>query len=170
MSPAPTSASTIRGLTRQFVVGLQAQFPSTVPTVCKTGAKLGAGQGDGETGCSLCFATMDTDTGAGHCALQATQYSSYLSAGGGARSEAEPSNCSDKAKSGGCCGEGDGSCGAGAGAGPGLADCRATLCYSCRRALHSVTDPALLPRPIRTTAASRSRRDKMRAEISDFLL
>ena len=70
----------IRKLTEEFLVGLQQDFPATIPTIFKTGDKLCAGEGEGE-GCVLCGGSLDTDT-ALHCSLQATQFSSLVSGRG----------------------------------------------------------------------------------------
>lgn len=76
----------IQRLTEDFVVSLQSQFPSTVPTISRTGDKLHVESG--EATCALCLAPLDTDPR--DCsAMDATQFSKSLS------SPSAPQNCDD---------------------------------------------------------------------------
>ena len=176
----------IRKLTEEFLVGLQQDFPATIPTIFKTGDKLCAGEGEGE-GCVLCDGSLDTDT-ALHCSLQATQFSSLVSARGreeglGDRvatlleeeaSRSCATSCSEPsgvAESSGCCGAGDGSCKSGqAPASASLQEVVSQLCYSCRRTLAKVKEVQELPTGLLRRVETRLRREEMRSEISEFLL
>ena len=161
-------------------VKLQDGFPSTIPTVNRTGDKLTVSSGvetDGEeeeeedTGCALCGARLDTETEARHNALQATQYSSFIS-GGGAQVTGDSVGCApcgDK-KEEECCGEGDGSCKSNPAQSVGLAEVMEGLCYTCRRTFDRVKSVEALPPRLLEAVKARVRRTKMKSEISDFLL
>ena len=71
-----------RSVTQEFLVGLQENFPSTIPTVNRTGDKLTIASGadtDHDTDdtdlCCMCGSSLDTDADSCHNALQATQVS-----------------------------------------------------------------------------------------------
>ena len=160
---------------------MQDGFPSTIPTVNRTGDKLTVSSGvetDGEeededTGCALCGARLDTETEARHNALQATQYSSFIS-GGGAQVTSDTSEgcgpCGDKKQEEECCGEGDGSCKSSQGQSVSLAEVMECLCYTCRRTFDRVKSVEALPLRLLEAVKARVRRTKMKSEISDFLL
>merc|ERR1719394_2136618 len=113
------SLYSLHKVTEDFLVGLQQDFPATIPTIFKTGDKLCAEPNEAE-GCLLCQGALDTDDD-DHCALQATKFSSLVSERGrdeqlamNASTALQPSNtnetqCEGK-KAGNCCGEGNGSC------------------------------------------------------------
>ena len=159
----PPPSDTIRRVTQEFLFGLQENFPSTIPTVNKTGDKLTVMEGEsGEDCCCLCGASLDTET-VQHNALQATLYSSLISAGGQTEAPA------DSQEDDGCCGEGDGSCQS--------RSCSLTmkevvqsLCYTCRRIFERVKSVESIPASLREKIKSHVRRKNMRLEISDFLL
>lgn len=170
---------TIRNVTQEFLVGLQDGFPSTIPTVNKTGEKLTVSS-EVETeseeehgGCALCGSLLDTETGARHNALQATQYSSFISGGGSKAVNGDTSEgcapCGDK-KENGCCGEGDGTCKSSQGRTVSLAEVMECLCYTCRRTFERVRSVESMPTRLLNTVKVRLRRTKMKSEISDFLL
>ena len=173
-------------LTEDFLVGLQQDFPATIPTIFKTGDKLCAEPNEAE-GCLLCQGALDTDDD-DHCALQATKFSSLVSERGrdeqlamnastALETPLQPSNtnetqCDGEKKADKCCGEGDGSCrSSGSNSGlPSLSDVMEQLCYSCRRILAKVKQVQDLPAFVLKEAEVRRRRREMRNEISDFLL
>ena len=161
---------------------MQDGFPSTIPTVNRTGDKLAVSSGvetDGEeeeedTGCALCGARLDTETEARHNALQATQYSSFISVGGAQAVAGDTSEgcapCGDKKKEGECCGEGDGSCKSSQAQSVSLAEVMECLCYTCRRTFDRLNSVETLPPRLLEAVKARVRRTKMKSEISDFLL
>ena len=63
-----------------------------------------------EDTCLMCGSSLDTSTNTCHNALQATQYSSYISAGGDGVKVNEGNIEKCETKNDECCGEGDGSC------------------------------------------------------------
>ena len=154
-------ADTIRRVTQEFLFGLQENFPSTIPTVNRTGDKLSVAEEEsGEERCCLCEASLDTET-VQHNALQATLYSSLMS--GGAQTDTQAGDQS------GCCGEGDGSCQ--------TRSCSLTmqevlqaLCYTCRRTFEKVKSVESIPASLRERIKTHVRRKGMKQEISDFLL
>ena len=154
-------ADTIRRVTQEFLFGLQENFPSTIPTVNRTGDKLSlAAEESGEESCCLCGASLDTET-VQHNALQATLYSSLIS--GGAQTDSPAQDQS------GCCGEGDGSCQTRS-CSLSMEEVLGVLCYTCRRTLEKVKSVESLPASLRERIRSHVRRKDMRQEISDFLL
>ena len=171
-------------LTEDFLVGLQQDFPATIPTIFKTGDKLCAETKDTE-GCLLCQAALDTDVEE-HCALQATKFSSLVSERGrdeqlGATvatalesreaGEVNGSICGKEKVDQQCCGEGDGSCHSSSKPEmPSLSAVMDQMCYSCRRTLAKVKQVEDLPAFVLKEFEVRQRREEMRSEISDFLL
>ena len=166
---------TIRNVTQEFLLGLQDNFPSTIPTVNRTGDKLSQGvvtnnNGDPESDlCCLCSTRLDTDTASGHNALQATQYSSFVSAGGHLQQD-KPQVTSCDSSNNECCGEGDGSCKTRSPETVSMEDVMSSLCYSCRRIFHGLHTPDSVPGSLVDTVRTQIRRNKMKNEISDFLL
>ena len=144
----------------------------------RTGDKLTVSSGveiereEEESGCALCDARLDTETDARHNALQATQYSSFMS-GGGANTVNDTSEgcapCGDK-KGDSCCGEGDGSCKSSQGQTVSLVEVMEYLCYTCRRTFDRVRRVEALPARLLETVTVSLRRSKMKSEIRDFLL
>ena len=68
-------SDTIRNVTQEFLLGLQDNFPSTIPTVNRTGDKLSVmddteADDDEEERCVLCQSRLDTDAESSHNALQ----------------------------------------------------------------------------------------------------
>ena len=67
-------SDTIRNVTQEFLLGLQDNFPSTIPTVNRTGDKLtvmdDTDDGDDEDKCVICQSRLDTDSETSHNALQ----------------------------------------------------------------------------------------------------
>ena len=144
----------------------------------RTGDKLTVSSGveieiEEDSGCVLCDARLDTETDARHNALQATQYSSFMSGGGANAVNGDTSEgcapCSDK-KGDSCCGEGGGSCKSSQGQTVSLAEVMEYLCYTCRRTFDRVRSVEALPARLLETVTVSLRRSKMKSEISDFLL
>merc|ERR1711915_1019841 len=167
---------TIRNVTQEFLLGLQENFPSTIPTVNRTGDKLTAvddltdDENDEDT-CLMCGSSLDTSTDTRHNALQATQYSSFISAGGeGAKinGKGNVENC--KAEADECCGEGDGSCKTNLGPKITVSDVLNYLCYTCRRTFDHVSRVRDLPRFLVDKVKTQKIRGQMKSEISEFLL
>ena len=165
---------TIRNVTQEFLLGLQDNFPSTIPTVNRTGDKLSyvVTNGDHDTPiadqCCFCSTTLDTDTDRCHNALQATQYSSFVSAGGHLKQNNPSATSCDSGTE--CCGEGDGSCKTRAPETVRMEDVMSSLCYSCRRIFHGLHTTEGVPGSLVDKVRTQVRRNKMKNEISDFLL
>ena len=177
------SLYSIKKLTEDFLVGLQDSFPATIPTIFKTGDKLSMSSGETGELCCLCSGPLDTGTG-GHNALQATMFSSLVSAKGKGglgdtvnrevfeevylEQEVNGGGCGDKDDE--CCGEGDGSCKTNKGPTLSLKDLSKSLCYSCRRTLGKIKSVTDLPKSLQEKVGVKTRRDQMKEEISGFLL
>jgi len=179
------SLYSIKKLTEDFLVGLQDSFPATIPTIFKTGDKLSmpSSGGDESRICCLCYGPMDTATDQ-HNALQATMFSSLVSSKGrGGLGDAinaevfeevyleEAVNgvgCEQKPDE--CCGEGDGSCKSSKVPLLSLKELSQSLCYSCRRTFEKIKSVENLPTKLQKKIGVLSRRDKMKEEISGFLL
>ena len=176
------AGGTIREVTQEFLVGLQDSFPSTIPTVNRTGDKLAVAGGEDEGGggeageavCCLCQSRLDTDAMSRHNALQATQYSSYISAGGQLQPGAGHHNGGSAGGGGGedtgCCGEGDGSCQTRSCQEVTLEEVMEALCYTCRRTFDKIDNIDDIPISLLNKVKMRKRRNQMKDEISDFLL
>ena len=78
--------------------------------------------------------------------------------------------CGDKKKEDECCGEGDGSCKSSQGQSVSMAEVMESLCYTCRRTFDKVTSVEAMPSRLLEAVKARMRRNKMKREISDFLL
>jgi len=177
------SLYSIRKLTEDFLVGLQDSFPATIPTIFKTGDKLSMARVEPGDLCCLCSGPLDTGTG-GHNALQATMFSSLVSAKGKGglgdtvnrevfeevylEQEVNGDGCGDKTDE--CCGEGDGSCKTNKAPSLSLKDLSKSLCYSCRRTFGKIKSVTDLPKSIQEKIGVKTRRDQMKDEINDFLL
>ena len=138
-----------------------------------SGVETEAEEEEEDGGCALCGARLDTETDARHNALQATQYSSFIS-GGGVQAVNDDTGescgpCGDKKKDE-CCGKGDGSCKSSQGQTVSLAEVMECLCYTCRRTFTRVKSVEAMPPRLLETVKVRLRRTKMKSEISDFLL
>ncbi|XP_075795995.1 cytoplasmic tRNA 2-thiolation protein 2 isoform X1 [Pelodiscus sinensis] len=164
---APEKASIHRVIER-FLYGLQAEFPSTVSTVYRTGEKLSAAPGDAGPApgaaeperCLLCLCTLDTNVEEGS-ALQAILVSEQLSGERPpAASPAGPGACAGAAEQRGCCTH----------ATAPRADFLPLLCYGCRLTIKDTACLESLPPYVRSEAARRSRRAAMKQQIQEFLL
>lgn len=178
--------------TEQFVLGLQKEFPSTIPTIFRTGDKLGSGNKlDNDSSnndyCSLCGRFIDTDQGLAS-ALHATVVSQQLSVShkfaiSSIVADAEIASPIDNdvksnSLNDGCCGGDGGGCGNGGG-GCGTKTplieitkplVEACLCYGCRVILRELKEVDKLPLVVKKAALSQERRKHMKSEIQDFLL
>ncbi|ELT99947.1 hypothetical protein CAPTEDRAFT_223722 [Capitella teleta] len=157
-----TGPKGLEGLTSDFVLGLQADFPNTVSTIMRTGEKIGVSHSeiDIDLCCSLCQAPLDTDVGPSS-ALAATQFSEVVS-----RGNRQSSRCSSEATE--CCGQGDGSCQSSTRCE--LPDLRRSLCYGCRLMCKDLKDTSLLPASVQSNALQVKNRAEMRASIQNFLI
>ncbi|CAL4122848.1 unnamed protein product, partial [Meganyctiphanes norvegica] len=180
--------------TEKFVLGLQSEFPSTIPTIFRTGDKLASeNKMDSESGsndnCALCGRILDTDQGLAS-ALHATVVSQQMSVSNRSTirsneavtevSSPEKAVANSSAMNGGCCGEG-GCCGGGGG-GCGTSGSKAPcleltkplvescLCYGCRVILRELAEVDKLPSVVKKAALTQEKRKQMKNEIKDFLL
>ena len=169
---------TIRNVTQEFLVGLQDNFPSTIPTVNRTGDKLTTvvetedQMAEDIATCCLCGASLDTDADTRHNALQATQYSSFISAGGGNKDPDDNKINQNGVNKDGteCCGEGDGSCQTKKCHSVTLEELMSHLCYTCRRTFDKIESINDIPEKLLDRVKAQIRRSEMKNEISDFLL
>ncbi|XP_062442896.1 cytoplasmic tRNA 2-thiolation protein 2 isoform X2 [Rhea pennata] len=150
--------TSIHRLMEDFLLGLQAEFPSTISTVYRTGEKLSTApaEASSEPGaepqrCLLCLCALDT-LAEEDLALEPT-----LIAEEAAQRPQEPA--------------GDGCCRSSPMPG---AESRAAflplLCYSCRLTFKEMGRPDTLPPYVRSEAQRRSRRAEMKQQIQEFLL
>ncbi|XP_033101545.1 cytoplasmic tRNA 2-thiolation protein 2-A-like [Anneissia japonica] len=160
------SEASINLLTEEFVNGLQADFPSTVSTICRTGEKLGTDGSLSQDICLLCKASLDTSVPEAS-ALNATNFSLSLSKTCRSKmARSQPSSGNQKQ----CCGEGDGSCQSNKISKITMEDVESHLCYGCRVTIRDVTDVNLLPTHLTAAVEKTARRSKMKEEIQEFLL
>ncbi|XP_067396335.1 cytoplasmic tRNA 2-thiolation protein 2 [Emydura macquarii macquarii] len=163
--------ASIHWLIERFLYGLQAEFPSTVSTVYRTGEKLSATPGDAGPAagaeperCLLCLCALDTNVEEGS-ALQAILVSEQLS-------QKRPPAASPAGR--GCCAgaeERRGCCRNAPAAGADVrADFLPLLCYGCRLTIKDTTCLESLPLYVRSEAERRKRRAAMKLEIQEFLL
>ncbi|XP_030437480.1 cytoplasmic tRNA 2-thiolation protein 2 isoform X1 [Gopherus evgoodei] len=161
--------ASIHRVIERFVYGLQAEFPSTVSTVYRTGEKLSVTPGDASPAaeperCLLCLCALDTNVEDGS-ALQAILVSEQLSQQKlPAASPAGRGCCPGAEEQRGCCMNTTA---------PG-ADAQANflplLCYGCRLTIKDTTCLESLPLYVRSEAERRKRRAAMKLEIQEFLL
>lgn len=169
----------IERLTETFVTGLQEGFPSTVPTIFRTGDKfMVEGMHDLVT-CAFCRGYIDTVVPKKSCsALEAAQFSKMVSEKGpmGLSNDAlmaEKFQLMDVSET--RCDENDDEC-----SGQGLcsdgASCKSTakqfdfksmLCHSCSQLL---SNHETVPDVVVEMAQKAARHQHMRNEIADFLL
>ncbi|XP_037733966.1 cytoplasmic tRNA 2-thiolation protein 2 isoform X1 [Chelonia mydas] len=164
--------ASIHRVIERFLYGLQAEFPSTVSTVYRTGEKLSATPGDAGLApgaaeperCLLCSCALDTNVEDGS-ALQAVLVSEQLSQQRlPAASPAGRGCCQRAEEQRGCCMN---TTGPGADA---RADFLPLLCYGCRLTIKDTTCLESLPLYVRSEAERRKRRAAMKLEIQEFLL
>ncbi len=164
----------IQKLTQKFVCDLQDGFPSTVPTIFRTGEKLLTASNPNEMNCALCDGIIDNYDQAdeGCTALEAAEFSKMISERGESLKLedffAKMPMPSDSTVEQGCCSS-EGQCG-----GSSEGSCKTSkpdyhkaLCYNCNR---SIKDPDLLPREIKEKAFKCLRQQYIKDEIKDFLL
>ncbi|KAM7146630.1 cytoplasmic tRNA 2-thiolation protein 2 isoform 1-T1 [Macrochelys suwanniensis] len=164
--------ASIHRVIERFLFGLQAEFPSTVSTVYRTGEKLSTAPGDADpaTGaaepqrCLLCLCALDTNVEDGS-ALQAILVSEQLSQQRlPAVSPAGRGCCPGAEEQRGCCMN---TTAPGADA---RADFLPLLCYGCRLTIKDTTCLESLPLYVRSEAERRKCRAAMKLEIQEFLL
>ncbi|KAH3773045.1 hypothetical protein DPMN_174394 [Dreissena polymorpha] len=177
--------ASIEHLTEAFVTGLQAEYPSTVSNIMRTGEKLDSSSAvDLESHCALCQGPLDTDVGMSS-ALAALRFSLEISTMGKTNGERcikgdnSVNNTNDELCSNGvnydakveCCGKSDGSCRSSTQLSvPDEGLVLQTLCYGCRIVAMEMDDVNSLPEFVMKDVAWRNRRSVMKAEIQDFLL
>lgn len=155
----------IEHLTESFVTGLQADFPSTVSNIMRTGEKLDSSKEKAiEKQCTLCQGPLDTDVGASS-ALSAVEFSQQISRGKLVVDKGD--NCSQTTE---CCGEGDGSCQSSKPSKPSSDEVISSLCYGCRIVVKEMDDVYRLPEFVIENVAKKNRRSKMKSEIEEFLI
>ncbi|XP_020493858.1 cytoplasmic tRNA 2-thiolation protein 2 isoform X1 [Labrus bergylta] len=183
--------ASIQRLTEGFVTRLQADFPSTVSIIYRTGEKLqtackSSSTGDHGDRCLLCMCALDSavdPASAFHMTLISEQLSQIKSSG---KTDAElprPNQAQfvpeSNAPTGQCCSSGGGEdCGRAASGGGCCSSAKVTetpnmkslLCYSCKLTVKDLSSPDHLPLYILSEAQRRQRRSHMREEISEFLL
>ncbi|EHB15852.1 Cytoplasmic tRNA 2-thiolation protein 2 [Heterocephalus glaber] len=168
---APEKASVHR-LMEAFILRLQAQFPSTVSTVYRTGEKLvkaprdGCGGGPSGPRCLLCLCTLDIDT-----ADSATAFGAQTSS----LSQMPPSTLQAEAgtPTAPCCavGEGPGCCWKARGrTDDAQAQVTQQLCYGCRGNMSDLPSLDRLPPYILAEAQLRSQRAGVMQEIQEYLI
>ncbi|XP_071816100.1 cytoplasmic tRNA 2-thiolation protein 2-A-like isoform X2 [Apostichopus japonicus] len=175
ISTKASRLASIDTLTEDFVNGLQSNFPATVTTVLKTGAKLTSDEetiGKRHT-CVLCQSPVDSSSSASS-ASAATQYSMSLrkSSTVYSSSSSEPEAACEVARdNASCCGEGDESCqSAKKNEELTSADLSVVMCYGCQVMMRDVKSLDRLPSSVLADVQRQKRRDEMRLEIEDFLL
>lgn len=150
-----TISNSIEQLTGSFIKGLDYHFPSTVPNIMRTSAKLCEGERQQERQqCVLCQSPLDTHVGEAS-ALRAVQVSECLQTRGRASSNDRHSALSDSSLS-----SIDGIV-------PSIDAVRACLCYGCRLLVKNVKETTILPMHMMTGVESRI---KMREAITEFLI
>ncbi|XP_019391572.1 PREDICTED: cytoplasmic tRNA 2-thiolation protein 2 isoform X2 [Crocodylus porosus] len=156
----------IHRLVERFLYALQAEFPSTVSTVYRTGEKLSATLADTTAKpehCLLCLCVLDTSVVEGST-LQALLISEELS-------QKRPLDL-PPARGGCCAGAGAHRC---CGSPPASgtrarADFLPLLCYGCRLTIKDMTCLEPLPPYIWSEAERRRRRAAIKQEIQEYLL
>ncbi|XP_041644833.1 cytoplasmic tRNA 2-thiolation protein 2 [Cheilinus undulatus] len=188
----PEKAS-IQRLTEGFITKLQADFPSTVSIIYRTGEKLQTACKSSSTTdhcdrCLLCMCALDTavdDASAFNMTLISEQLSQIKSSGN-TNTEIQRQNPAQvkpelNPPSGQCCSSSSGGgedCGRAA---SGVGCCssakvketpilKSLLCYSCRLTVKDMSSLDHLPLYILSDAQRRQRRSQMREEIGEFLL
>ncbi|XP_074865268.1 cytoplasmic tRNA 2-thiolation protein 2 isoform X2 [Carettochelys insculpta] len=166
--------ASIHRVIERFLYGLQAEFPSTVSTVYRTGEKLSATPGDAGLAlgapeperCQLCLCPLDTAVEEGS-ALQAILVSEQLSHKRlPAASPAGTGGClGAEAQSSGCCCRNTTAPGADS-----RADFLPLLCYGCRLTIKDAICLGSLPSYIHSEVERRNCRAAMKREIQEFLL
>ncbi len=181
-STAKDPLFSIRRLTQDFILNLQQDFPSTVPTVLRMSNKLERSERENTGNCLLCACVLDTTEEDGKGALQATEFSQLVSLKGPSELSQElltsPSllsrelgttsqDCANLNNTVECCGEGDGSCRSSSSEGMKDEEVKSHLCYSCRVVCSKTSR---LPGFVYHEAARIKRRQNVKASIQQFLL
>ncbi|OQV11845.1 Cytoplasmic tRNA 2-thiolation protein 2 [Hypsibius exemplaris] len=179
-SVGDTRAS-VYSFTEKFVFDLQAGFPQTVTTLCKTGDKLCSvtagkiGKKAEDDFCEFCLGPMDSSEKDSCTAENSIALSLRLSAllkkgpvdledvmserrSGISSCGSKDVGCGDT-ETGGCCQSKEKK----------QPECD-RLCYSCRWMMAELGDRTLLPDDLASELDQRGRRNKMRESIKEFLL
>lgn len=163
-----SSENSIKSLTRKFIEDLSDQFSGTVSTICRTSEKLSSVNVQNDVTnvkCALCEAIVDRNNYKGdECsALDATIFSRLVSKEGRKLQDtlaSETSNCSSNEKSCDC----TGGCST-----MSLKNFQNNLCYGCQLIFQDCDNIEQLASVV-TDASHDAALEKMRQEISDFLL
>jgi len=181
--------SNIEELTKSFVMGLQEGFPSTVPTIFRTGDKLllEATEKSDALSCVVCEGIIDTapsDQDQCCTALEATNFSRLVSEKGPnglvheqltlekfhqlSIQDSVQKNLSNESNKSDCSGEGlcadGGSCKSSK---KSEIDWNKVLCYNCSNVVKNPND---FPKFLKESAMKEIRHNEMKNEIQDFLL
>lgn len=177
------SDSSIHNLSKQFVMDLMENFPSTVSTVFRTGEKLGSTSSpnnseEEENFCVLCQDRLQVNL-ASCTSAQATQFSRLISSLGPLGFDSKTLSSVSGSKSGcensldhGCCSSVANShchCNSNQDK-PHLSDIMEFCCYGCRLILHDVKTLSGIPERILEQVQRRKSLNSMRDCIKDFLL
>ncbi|XP_026283226.1 cytoplasmic tRNA 2-thiolation protein 2 isoform X1 [Frankliniella occidentalis] len=185
-----SSDSSIHNMSKQFVMELMENFPSTVSTVFRTGEKLGSTNTTNtcETEDNLCIiCQMKLDVSVAACSsVQATDFSRLISSLGPAgfdnktlsqlpdTSKGILSNQADSllcSSSTSCCSDSDVQCGCHKDVQRlSFPDVEKLCCYGCRLIIHDMENTSSLPESILHKVRTRRSLENMRESIQDFLL
>ena len=156
----------IQKLTEKFVTDLDSDFHGTVSTIFRTGEKLSSMNSLHQLDrvCALCNAPLDTKVSGDVSAIQATDYSQFIST---SRISEEYDYKLEDACEGDCkcrksCREKEEENDVGI-----LKKC---LCYGCKLILSSFKEEKAVPHFLVNNAKSAISFEKMHGEIADFLL
>ena len=169
----------IEKLTETFVLGLQSGFPSTVPTIFRTGDKLRSETVEESVRCSLCLGTIDVNNEENRSctALEAVKFSKLVSEQGPKglpEAQLLTMNAFERMKiqadeqPGEPCGQG--MCAEGSRCKSGKEEDTELFkgfCYSCWNVLSTIRP---LPSFLVEEATKKQRQREMKAEIQDFLI
>ena len=171
-------------------MGLQEGFPSTVPTIFRTGDKLQleSGNAGNSLSCEGIIDTAPSDENMYCTALEATTFSRMVSEKGPKglvndqltldkfnqlsikdNKNCEPQKNSSNESSESCSGEGSGGEGGSCKSSSKKSeiDWNSVLCYNCS---HIVKNPENFPKFLKESAMKSIRHNQMKNEIQDFLL
>ena len=167
-----SSKASIGRLTEEFVVKLQTDFPGTISTLFRIGDKLKSNSSNlKEQEDSLCLICHSKIEDSPPCsAYSARMISQTISQNGpngstdilngSSRSCGKDSGCDSSLKT--CCKT--------AAATPPAQEWNVALCYGCRVTFQYMKQPDLMPASIQEEIHQRSRRQKMRDSVEEFLL
>ena len=169
-----SSKASIGRLTEEFVVKLQADFPGTISTLFRIGDKLKSNSSmikeQEDALCLICHSKIEE---APPCSAYSARMISQSISRKGPNGMTDVTTLLNESTS---CGKGNGcdsslkTCCKTASAVPTAPEWDAALCYGCRVTLTYVKQPELMPASVQDGIHQRSRRQKMRESVEDFLL